>query len=245
MKPNFQIFLIFLFTVNSISCDVEKSLEFNSKNILGDWYIKGGGNISIEANSFSLSVGCNTLFGEITIKNKNLFFSTVASTRIACQEEEISNKEQKLVKLLGNKNFSFIVKDDRAELYNINGEIILILIRPANINLINEWSLISLRSKNKISSSVLDKNTGIIFQSDSKVKILTACNNGQGNFFEEFNKITFADLSFTEQACDQEKNVREKEFTDALFKINSYSILRNTLSLEIDDIEYMRFSLKD
>ena len=245
MKPNSQIFLIFLFTVNSISCDVEKSLEFNSKNILGDWYIKGGGNISIEANSFSLSVGCNTLFGEITIKNKNLFFSTVASTRIACQEEEISNKEQKLVKLLGNKNFSFIVKDDRAELYNINGEIILILIRPANINLINEWSLISLRSDNEISSSVLDKNTGIIFLSNSKVKILTACNNGQGDFFEEFNKITFTDMSFTEQACDQEKNVREQEFTDALFKINSYSILRNTLSLEKDYVEYMRFSLKD
>jgi len=245
MKPNSQIFLIFLFTVNSISCDVEKSLEFNSKNILGDWYIKGGGNISIEANSFSLSVGCNTLFGEITIKNKNLFFSTVASTRIACQEEEISNKEQKLVKLLGNKNFSFIVKDDRAELYNINGEIILILIRPANINLINEWSLISLRSDNEISSSVLDKNTGIIFLSNSKVKILTACNNGQGDFFEEFNKITFTDMSFTEQACDQEKNVREQEFTDALFKINSYSILRKTLSLEKDYVKYMRFSLKD
>ena len=77
------------------------------------------------------------------------------------------------------------------------------------------------------------------------MKIFTACNNGGGNFFEEFNNITFSDLSFTERACDQEKNIREQEFTSALSEINSYSILRNILSLEKDDIEYIRFSLKD
>ena len=244
MKTNFQIFLFFLLVVSSMSCEVEKTLEFNSKSILGDWEIKGGGIISIESNSFSLSAGCNTLFGEVTIKNKNLFFSTIASTRIACQEE-ISNIEQKLADLLDNKNFSFLIKDDRAELYNTNGEIILILIRPTNVNLINEWSLISLRSNDGVSSSVLDKNIGIIFLNNSEVKISTACNNGGGNFFEEFNNITFSGLSFTEKSCDQEKNIREQEFTRALSKINSYSILRNILSLEKDDIEYIRFSLKD
>ena len=245
MKTNFQIFLFFLLVVSSMSCEVEKTLEFNSKSILGHWDIKGGGIISIESNSFSLSAGCNTLFGEVTIKNKNLFFSTIASTRIACQEE-ISNIEQKLADLLDNKNFSFLIKDDRAELYNTNGEIILILIRPTNVNLINEWSLISLRSNDGVSSSVvLDKNIGIIFLNNSEVKISTACNNGGGNFFEEFNNITFSGLSFTEKSCDQEKNIREQEFTRALSKINSYSILRNILSLEKDDIEYIRFSLKD
>ena len=138
-----------------------------------------------------------------------------------------------------------MIKDDRAELYNTNGEIILILIRPTNVNLINEWSLISLRSNDGVSSSVLDKNTGIIFLNNNEVKIFTACNNGGGNFFEEFNNITFSDLSFTERACDQEKNIREQEFTSALSEINSYSILRNILSLEKDNIEYIRFSLKD
>ena len=245
MKTNFQVFLFFLLVVSSISCEVEKPLEFNSKSILGDWDIKGGGIISIESNSFSLSGGCNTLFGDVTIKNKNLFFSTIASTRIACQEEEISDREHKLADLLDNKNFSFLIKDDRAELYNTNGEIILILIRPTNVNLVNEWSLISLRSNDGVSSSVLDKNTGIIFLNNNEVKIFTACNNGGGNFFEEFNNITFSDLSFTEQACDQEKNIREQEFTSALSEINSYSILRNILSLEKDNIEYIRFSLKD
>ena len=92
-----------------------------------------------------------------------MFFSTIASTRIACQEEEISNREQKLADLLGNKNLSFLIKDDRAELYNINGEIILILIRPTNVNLINDWSLISLRSNDGVSSPVLDKILGLYF----------------------------------------------------------------------------------
>ena len=245
MKTNFQIFMVFFLVVSNISCEIEKSLEYNSKGILGDWDIEGGGIISIESNSFSLSAGCNTLFGDVTIKNKNLFFSTIASTRIACQEEEISNREQKLADLLVNKNFSFLIKDDRAELYNINGEIILILIRPSNVNLINQWSLISLRSNDGVSSSALDKNTGIIFLNNSEVKISTACNNGGGNFFEEFNNITFSGLSFTEKSCDQEKNIREQEFTSALSKINSYSILRNILSLKKEDIEYIRFSLKD
>jgi heat shock protein HslJ len=228
-----------------MSCEVEKPLEFNSKSILGDWDIKGGGIISIESKSFSLSAGCNTLFGDVKIKNKNLFFSTIASTRIACQEDEISCREQKLAVLLDNKNLSFLIKDDRAELYNTNGEIILILIRPSNVNLINQWSLISLRLNDGVSSSALDKNTGIIFLNNSEVKISTACNNGGGNFFEEFNNITFSGLSFTEKSCDQEKNIREQEFTSALSKINSYSILRNILSLKKDDIEYIRFSLKD
>ena len=110
MKTNFQVFLFFLLVVSSLSCEVEKPLEFNSKSILGDWDIKGGGIISIESNSFSLSCGCNTLFGDVTIKNKNLFFSTIASTRIACQEEEISDREHKLADLLDNKNLSFLIK---------------------------------------------------------------------------------------------------------------------------------------
>ena len=75
MKTNFQIFLIFLFTVSNICCEIEKSLEFTSKSIIGDWDIEGGGIISIESNSFSLSAGCNTLFGDITIKNKNFLKS--------------------------------------------------------------------------------------------------------------------------------------------------------------------------
>ena len=50
-----------------------------------------------ENENFSLSAGCNTLFGEVNIESSTLCFSMIASTFIGCSGPEgIREKEFKL-----------------------------------------------------------------------------------------------------------------------------------------------------
>lgn len=225
-------FLLFLlFSLNA--CDTEVIEDQASDSILGDWDIEGGGILSFDQDSFSASAGCNTLFGSITIEESQLAFSLVASTLIGCPQAE-GNREQELAALLDGNRFNFSVKDNRAQLFNAGGVVVLTLIRPENAALTNAWTITSIRASNTITSSVLDIDTGIHFFKDGTLSVQTACNSGQGNYITKKTDLTFTDLAFTERACNEERNNREQELGQALNQINSYSVLRNTLTLEKD-----------
>jgi heat shock protein HslJ len=91
----------------------------------------------------------------------------------------------------------------------------------------------------------LDEGTGITFKADGSVEILTACNGGGGKYTVKDNTISFEEIAFTEKGCEQERMIREQEYTQALSQINSYSILRKTLSLQKDDEVYLSFLLSE
>ena len=245
MKQTALALAFALFLILSVySCVKEENPSNFPDTILGDWDIEGGGTLFFETDSFSASAGCNTLFGGITIENNSITFSLIASTLIACPEF-LAEREQTLVALFENKRLTYRFEEDRAQLLNSEGEIVATLFRPNNAALVNTWSLVSIRTANAISSSVLDQDSGITFNSDGTLRVLTACNSGGGNYNAKEGALSFTDLFFTERACEGERNTREQEFTQALLEINRYSILRNTLSLKKDEQTWVTLRLEE
>ena len=212
--------------------------------IMGHWDIEGGGTLFFEEENFSLSAGCNTLFGEVTIESSTLSFSMITSTLIGCSGPE-GIREKELKALLDSVIFYYYLEKNRAYLENIEGQQILTLTRPTNEDLINSWKLTSLRTEFTISSSVLDKDSGITFLKEDSVEIQTSCNSGFAAYNSKNEALSIKDFVFTEMACEKERVTRESEFIQALLNVDSYSILRQTLTLEKQGQVYLTFKLSD
>ena len=231
------IFIYFLF-LGLFNCEKEK--VNSQENILGDWDIKGGGTLFIETDSFSLSVGCNSIFGKIRIIENKIYFSLIASTLMGCPEAE-GDKEKELIRLLENNILNFSISGERAILFNENDEEIITLIRPLNESLVNSWDMISLRTQNAISYSILDSDFKIIFFENGTIRVTTSCNGGGGSFKIQNNNLSFLDLFFTEKACEPERNLREKEFSEALQSVNKFFVIRDKLKLMRDNEVWITF----
>ena len=240
----FSLLIFFLFSLNGCTPSDKEIQDQTSNSILGDWDIDGGGTLFFERDSFSASAGCNSLFGGITIEKDTINFSLIATTLIGCPASE-AEREEALAALFENATFTYRLEEDRAQLLNQEGEIVATLSRPNNAALVNTWSVISIRTPNAITSSVLDENSGLTFLSDGTLSVLTACNSGGGSYSTREGALSFGDLFFTERACEEERNTREQEFTKALLEINRYSILRNILTLKKDDQVWVSLRLKE
>ena len=99
-----------------------------SETILGNWNIERGGNFIFEKKSFSATLGCNNLFGEIRIIDEKINFYSIASTKIGCREE-LRQLEEQFVLLLENSTLSFKIEENEAELYNSKRDLIFKLYR--------------------------------------------------------------------------------------------------------------------
>ena len=231
---------IFIYSLFLGLCNCEKEKVYSEENILGDWDIKGGGTLFIEPDSFSLSVGCNSIFGKIRIIENRIYFSLIASTLMGCPEAE-GDKEKELIRLLENNILNFSISGERAILFNENDEEIITLIRPLNESLVNSWDMISLRTQNAISYSILDSDFKIIFFENGTIRVTTSCNGGGGSFKIQNNNLSFLDLFFTEKACEPERNLREKEFSEALQSVNKFSVIRDKLKLMRDNEVWITF----
>ena len=244
MKQNYFALAVLLVFGLLFSCVKEETPSDFPDSIFGDWDIEGGGTLFFDTDSFSATAGCNTLFGGITIENNKISFSLIASTLIGCPELE-AEREGELAALFENAILTYRLEKDGAQLLNQKGEIVATLSRPNNAALTNVWSVVSIRTANSISSSILDEDSGITFFSDGTLRVLTACNSGGGSYDAREEALSFTDLFFTERACEAERNSREREFTEALLEINRYSILRNTLTLKKDEETWVTLRLEE
>jgi len=246
MKTSLLYFPFFFLSLVFFACDTDAITfpDLNPDSILGHWDIDGGGTLLFEEENFSASAGCNTLFGGLAIQEETLTFSLIASTLIGCPEAE-GNREQELAALFENAALTFTLEENRAQLRNAEWNVVLTLTRPENADLVNAWEVVSLRTPNAISSSILDEDTGITFFAKGTLDVQTSCNSGVGSYTTKEDKLTFTDLFFTERACEGERNTREQEFTNTLLEINSYSILRNNLTLEKDEEVWATLQLEE
>ena len=122
-----RFFSSFVFVL-VFSCQKDSFQNKLSETILGNWNIERGGNFIFEKNSFSASLGCNKLFGEIIIINEKINFYSIASTKIGCTEQ-LTQLEEQFVLLLENSTLSFNIEENAAKLYNSKRELIFKLYR--------------------------------------------------------------------------------------------------------------------
>lgn len=246
MQSFFLFYLVVFIGILTFGCKGDNPSDdfIYPDTIMGHWDIQGGGTLFFEKENFSLSAGCNTLFGEVSIESSTLSFSMIASTLIGCSGPE-GTREKELKALLDSVILNYYLEKNRAYLENIEGQKILTLTRPKNEDLINAWKLTSLRAELAISSSVLDNDSGITFLKEDSVEIQTSCNSGFAAYNLKNETLSIKDFVLTEMVCEKERITRESEFIQALLNVDSYSILRQTLRLEKQGLVYLTFKISD
>ena len=125
----FTLLSFLLFSLNGCTPTDEEINEQGATSILGNWNIAGGGTLSLEEDSFSLSAGCNTLSGEVLIEENSLSFSSIVSTFMACPNESDAKREEALALLFENANLTYSIEEDQVQLYNAEGEVVIVLSR--------------------------------------------------------------------------------------------------------------------
>lgn len=130
----FSIMLLLSMMLNAcVSERIAKSslnnLQGYAGEIWGEWHIEGGGTLTIEAQHYRASGGCNSLFGQLTKKGKNLIFSTPISTKKACFPETLMQGDNKVAKALIQVRSYRILNRGKAELLNIDNDLILTIIK--------------------------------------------------------------------------------------------------------------------
>ncbi len=101
--------------------------SFASSPLEKTWQLGTTQSITFEAGKVSGFAGCNSFFGTYTQQGANLNFSSMGSTRKAC-EKNIMTSEAKFLSLL-EKNRRFLISQDGMRLTLI-GETILRFTSP-------------------------------------------------------------------------------------------------------------------
>ena len=83
-----------------------------------------------DKNSMSGSGGCNRIFGTFELNGNQISFKNIASTMMACPDNEKNKLEGEFVKLLTNNNFKFDVADQTLNFYKDNKLVLMFGMAP-------------------------------------------------------------------------------------------------------------------
>jgi len=201
-----------------------------------------------EKNSVTGNAGCNHLNGSFELAANNAIkFSPLATTRMACFDENASSTETKFLAALARIT-NWVVTDGKLSLSDSTTVLakFIMLKRLSNdeAKLNATWEL-NYISGPKIAFEGLypTKKPTLIFNlAESEVSGNSSCNGFGAKVKIDGSAISFTDPIGTMMACPGEG---EQVFYKTLKTITSYKVDDdNTLSLMANDIPVMRFSRK-
>ncbi|RFS23306.1 META domain-containing protein [Chitinophaga silvatica] len=195
---------------------------------------------------FSGKGGCNNIFGAYTNNNNTISFKQAASTRMACTDNTVAQRESEFIKTLSDHSYRYEIGEGTLSLYN-NDNLVMQFITEgsqpiANITLGGRrWTL------EKLNDTDLSDVTGMYLEFDARKKRFSGkggCNNISGAYTNINNTITFKQAISTRMAClDNDAAQRESEFLKTLSdRSYRYEIDDRTLNLYDNDKLVMQFS---
>lgn len=85
-----------------------------------------------DKNAMSGSGGCNRIFGGFELKDNQISFKGIASTKMACADADKSKLEADFLKLLSNNSFRYDVADQTLNFYKDNKLVLMFGMAPLN-----------------------------------------------------------------------------------------------------------------
>lgn len=177
-----------------------------------------------KGNRFSGSGGCNTMFGSFTYdkNNRTITFGNVASTLMACADENANRLENEYSKALNLKTFTIETKGNLLTFYKEGGKVLEFTNNtgagPQSGELWkyiagNQWKLIQIEGEAQEDSPV----TIAFNPQEQRFSGNSACNNYFGTYETSKNTITFGPAASTRRACtDQKLMALERTFLGLL-----------------------------
>ena len=183
------------------------------------------------------SAGCNRYMGQYTLSGKKIEFSSpMASTMMACPEPVMNQENAYFQALVAAK--SFTVKGDQLILKDSGGSVVASYKAQSQDLAGTSWLTTGYNNGNQAFVSLLTgTELTAEFGKDGTLSGSAGCNNFNGTFKVDGDKITIGPLASTMMACDQPEGVMEQEaqYLAALQSAATYSIEGNRLEFRTAD----------
>lgn len=179
--------------------------------------------------------GCNTFMGTYKIEEGNrISFSQMASTRMACPDDEINESE--ILSIFENTD-NFTIADGKLSL-NKAKRAPLAEFKKGDMDtdpiVEKYWKLKTLEGQDVEMADNQEKEIYFTLKSeDNRVTGFAGCNTISGNYtLEEGNRIRFSNMLTTLKACP-DVDVNESEFLQIFELTDNYTIVDDVLSLNV------------
>ena len=183
------------------------------------------------------SAGCNRYSGGYSISGSGIQFTQpMASTMMACEQAVMDQETAYFQALAAAK--SFVIKGDQLTLSDEGGKAIASFIAQSQSLDGTSWQVISYNNgKQAVTSVLIGSELTADFGSDGKLSGSSGCNNYNGGYEVDGDKITIGPLASTMKMCDEPEGVmdQESQFLAALESTATYKIEGTRLELRTAD----------
>lgn len=193
--------------------------------------------------------GCNGMMGSYTIAGNNITFSKVASTLMACADNNVMQREGSFTQHLGDQTFKYEVVGTTVNLIQNGKTVLQFTLQNKDANSGNttgitgkKWTLTQM-NEGTIS------NSGVWIELDAAKKRFHGkggCNSISGGYTTTGNKITFTQAVSTRMACpDADVMRREAGFLQQLGGHTfTYTVTGETVNLYENDKLTLQFTME-
>ncbi len=183
------------------------------------------------------SSGCNQYSGTYTVSGSQLEIAApLASTLMACSQPIMDLESAYLTALAEVK--SFAISGDELTLKDADDQPVLVYTAQSQELSGTSWDVIAYNNGKQAVTSVLAGSTlTMIFGEDGSLSGSSGCNNYNGSYTLDGDKITIGPLAATRMACSEPAGVMEQEaqFWAALATAATYRIEGKRLALRTQD----------
>ena len=182
--------------------------------------------ITFEDGQFSASTGCNGLSGSYEVDGQQISFQLGPMTMRACSEPQADQESGFLNGL--HKAARYELKAGSLTLMDADGNQLLTFSEREPITLVgSSWQLLRFNNgKNGMESNLTTEKITLVFGEDGKVSGNAGCNNFNGGYEVDGDKLTVGPLATTRKMCAEPEGVMETEsiFLENLSAAASYAI---------------------
>jgi heat shock protein HslJ len=180
------------------------------------------------------NAGCNTYGGTYKVNGSNLTFSEMMSTMMAC-EPPLMDQEQAYLKALGDTK-TYESSAERLTLKDGSGNELAVFAVYQPSALIGSWQALAINNgKQAVVSVMIGTSVTAIFGADGTLTGNDGCNNYNGTYTLDDDKITIGPLATTRMACEQATMDQEQAYLNALAKAATFTLGKD--SLELRDVD--------
>jgi heat shock protein HslJ len=176
--------------------------------------------------------GCNNFMGEYTLETGNrIRFSKIASTRMACPDMEIDEREILNVYEIAD---NYTITGDTLIL-NVGRRAPLAVFQKETPQVIEKyWKLVKLEGKLVKMQENQEKEFYFILKTENnRLTGFAGCNSFSGNYsLEKENRIQFSKIASSMKACP-DVEVNESEFLKVFELADNYTVDGEVLSLNV------------
>ena len=183
------------------------------------------------------SAGCNRYSGQYTVSGSSIQFTeSIASTMMAC-DGPIMDQESAYFQALGAAK-SFVIGADQLTLSDEGGKELATFTAQSQSLEGSSWQVISYNNgKQAVTSVLIGSELTADFGTDGKLTGSAGCNNYNGGYEVDGDKITIGPLASTMMMCNEPEGLmdQESQFLAALQSAATYKVEGDRLELRTAD----------